>query len=89
MTTIYNNIPVPPSKRGQRPSKYPYDKLEVGGSFFVVPNEGEAIEKVERRLYSTALNWRKRTQSTELQFRVAIDTHPDLLVPAVGVWRTA
>lgn len=42
MIGIDKNIPVPPSRRGSGKSVYPFDKMELGDSFFV-PKKKQSI----------------------------------------------
>lgn len=97
MFAIKSGIPAPAPRVIGRPSaiKFPFADMAVGQSFFV-PLHADGAEKpdeaktVIERLRSHALRFRKSDPANEgVKFRVAEHEHPDLLVPAVGVWRTA
>lgn len=81
---VHLNIPKP--ERGgsrTRVSMYPFGTMPVGGMFFV-PSGDAAPLKVERRMHSAVVAFRKRdTQGRKFVVRRA--THEG--AAGVGVWR--
>ena len=69
---IDKGIPVPP-RGSNRASKYPYDKLEIGDSFFV---KGKNATKFSASAY---------TQARKLGIKLTVRNEKD----GVRVWRTA
>lgn len=57
--TIDDNIPIPEGQAA-RQSQYPFDKLNVGASFFVPPVEGLEQNKLLARLNQACLNRNKK-----------------------------
>lgn len=86
MFTIEKGIPCPALQPRGVTSKYPFDKMEVGDSFFVPvsPKEGEAVEHALSRLRSNIEgNKRRVVKMTGHTITVRI------VEGGVRVWRTA
>jgi len=54
MIKIEKNVPIPNKKRSGRKTKYPFDKMEIGDSFFT-----DNILPIA--LYQAAHHWNKRS----------------------------
>ena len=77
---IEKGIPVPESRAGRIPVRYPWGKMEIGDSFFVASDNPE---RLQRTLTSAARGWVVRSQAAGRQFTVRrVDG-------GVRVWRTA
>ena len=82
---LFDDIEMPKRTARGPSSKYPFAEMSAGQSFYVVPNEGETLEKALKRMTGSAARARKSLGDRKFAVRVA--THPSTLEPCVGVWR--
>lgn len=81
--TIQKGVSVPPSRRiGQGPRhNYPFDKMEVGDSFFVAASDTKKASKLQSALIALAIAALGKSNYTTR--RTAEDGFP-----GVRIWRT-
>lgn len=85
---IKKGIPVPATRSfgGGRPSRYPFNDMEVGDCIDVVVKETEEVDTVVRRMRVSATSWKKRAQAA-CGFAVRVVDENNEKV--VRVWKTA
>lgn len=82
---LFDGIDIPKRTARGPSSKYPFAEMSAGQSFYVVPNEGETLEKALKRMTGSAA--RARKSLGDRKFAVRMANHPSTLEPCVGVWR--
>lgn len=87
MFKIKSNVPTPQAQRKGRGSKYPFDVMGVGDSFFVPLGEGQTAAHLTTRLKVAIFRWRNKHDLRQITFNVQEHADPDTCEPAVGVWR--
>lgn len=74
MFTLTADIPPPEKRRSGRPSKYPFDQMEVGHSFFVKTDKpasaGSRIARQAKKSHKIKLIWEARNEDGEAGIRV-------------------
>lgn len=86
MIQVKKGIPVPANKPvGGRPSRYPFNDMDVGDCFDVAVKEGEAADAVLRRMRVVATGWKKRSKA-ECGFAVRVVEEGGTAL--VRVWKT-
>lgn len=82
---LFDDIEMPKRVSRGPSSKYPFAEMSAGQSFYVVPNEGETLEKALKRMAGNAA--RARKSLGDRKFAVRMANHPSTLEQCVGVWR--
>lgn len=87
---IDKDVPIPERdlRAPRRPTIYPFDKMEVGQSFFVPLSEFPGITnaKLSRRLVSAVNSWRER-RGVKWTFRYRLAATVENGVEGVRLWR--
>ncbi|STZ77383.1 DUF7303 family protein [Bergeriella denitrificans] len=71
--TIEKNIPVPPASKFSGESKYPFDDMKYGDSFFIAsPTGKEKAKKEQLRVSNAFYKWRVRNNIKDIAYTARI-----------------
>lgn len=79
---VEKDVPLPPSDIGKK--KYPWQKMNIGDSFFIAVADGDEITRV-RGLLNGGLQFRRRRYGERHATRSVVENG----IRGVRVWRTA